>query len=102
MNRLEHLLWVVAEECNEVGQRASKMARFGVYNTQEGHDKNNMERFLQEYADLLASVEMVSEELGYNISTADIIKAVAEKRAKVEKFLKYSEECGTLNTKDKQ
>lgn len=94
MNRLEHLLTVVAEEAAEIAQRADKALRFGLYETQPGQSHTNLERLLHEYHDLMAAICMVLENqcLPFNIDAVRL----GDKRAKVEKFLAYSRELGTL------
>ncbi len=94
MNRLEHLLTIVAEEGAEVAQRADKALRFGLYEVQPGQDQTNLERLLGEYHDLMASIGMVLDDqrLPFHINP----ELLNEKRRKVEKFLAYSRELGTL------
>jgi hypothetical protein len=94
MNRLNHLLWVLAEECAEVAQRASKAARFGMDEVQPGQPLTNEERIWQEMNDLAALGEMLIALRGSGGLSRDAIEA---KKEKVEKFLLYSAECGTLN-----
>ena len=98
MKRFEHLLTITAEECTEVGQRASKILRFGPQEIQPGQDLTNVERLLGEWTDLNAMMEMLQEE-GVLVlpSAADMRPAIAAKKAKVEKFLRYSAQCGTLD-----
>jgi NTP pyrophosphatase (non-canonical NTP hydrolase) len=94
MTRTEHLLFMLAEECAEVAQRASKAARFGIDEIQPGQPFTNAERIEQEWNDLLAVLEMLRAEgaIKWNVDSA-MIRA---KKAKIEKFLRYSVECGTL------
>ena len=94
MTRIEHLLWILAEECAEVAHRASKAARFGMDNIEEGQDLTNEQRIWVELNDLIAAAEMIADE--YKISVYTDIRAIHRKKDKVEKFLKYSEEIGTL------
>ena len=109
MNRLEHLLTITAEECNEVGQRVAKALRFGLSNTEPGSEMNNMERILQEYTDLIAALEMVGEELkksedknlrkiGFNLKEIHNGRYVEKqtKKNKVEKYFEISRKEGTL------
>ena len=81
MNRNEHLLWILAEECAEVAQRASKAARFGLEEVQPGQPLSNSRRILQEDGCLPAD---------------DLRTQIDAKKLKVEKFLRYSRERGTL------
>ena len=95
MTRLEHLLTIVSEECNEVAQRASKALRFGIHEVQPGQTANNLERLRLELADLFAIIEMVEDETGFELygGTGSEIEA---KKKKVEKFLELSRKEGTL------
>lgn len=95
MNRIEHLLTILSEECVETAQRASKAMRFGLDEIQPGQPLTNEERMWFEFADLTAAVEMVMEERGSSLPES-FWEHVAAKKAKVEKFLLYSAQCGTL------
>ena len=48
MTREEHLLTIVAEECNEVAQRATKALRFSLEEIEPGQEFSNRERLFQE------------------------------------------------------
>lgn len=98
MTRTEHLLWVLAEECAEVAQRVSKAARFGLGEVEPGQPDSNAKRIEQEVADLLATYGMLVS-MGHLIPTSYM--TFVGKAAKVEKFLKYSAECGTLDPESK-
>lgn len=95
MTRLEHLLWILSEECSETAQRASKAARFGLDDVEPGFRQNNAERIVGEFGDIIAAIEMLAE--GGHISLPDLRAAIDAKKAKVEKFLTYSAERGTLS-----
>ena len=98
MNRLEHLLVILMEECDELSQDTAKALRFGVHE-QRDLPTSNAQRMNQEYNDLAAVIGMINAEMhlqgGGAIFNNDADMARA-KRKKVEKYLKYSEECGTL------
>lgn len=93
MNRNEHLLIHVGEECAEVAQRCSKALRFGLNEVQRDQPDNNQKRILQELNDLIAVVEML-----FDCPIEDVINRseVVAKKEKVEKYLRYSGEVGTL------
>lgn len=93
MNRLEHLMTILSEECGEVVQATTKAMRFGL---EEGRDiqTTNAARMRSEINDLIAMVEMLEME---GIDLSPDYDARAEKKAKVEKYLLYSVECGTLS-----
>lgn len=95
MTRDEHLYTIAGEEGVEVAQRCSKAVRFGSEEVQPGQELNNRQRILQEVADLLGVLEL----LGFSpiVGPADALRPwVDAKKQKVERFLEYSEQCGTL------
>lgn len=95
MTREEHLLTIAAEECVEVAQRLTKALRFGLEEVQPGQTQTNRERIYHEYWQLRASLGMAGIDAWHN---GDDSKAVErEKVEKVEHFLNYSAECGTLH-----
>jgi NTP pyrophosphatase (non-canonical NTP hydrolase) len=95
MTRVEHLLFILAEECAEISQRVSKAARFGLYEVQPGQNLTNVERMVAEYNDLLAVAQMLDEE-GHFVADPNT-RAIEAKRDQVEEYLRLSKECGTLN-----
>jgi hypothetical protein len=100
MTRTEHLLWILAEECAEVAQRASKAARFGVGEIQPGQPLTNGQRIEYELHDLIAVTEMLlNEGVLPPAQASERCLQVIAKKTKIEKFLRYSEECGTLDKK---
>lgn len=101
MTRTEHLLSILAEECNEVAQRVSKAMRFGLSEIQPGQEKSNAERIKEEMVDLIAVWGMLCVSgCTEPIAPMDEPKIIA-KQKKVEKFLEYSVECGTLLEHDR-
>lgn len=95
MTRKEHLLTILQEECNEVGQRASKMLRFGVTEIQPGQTLSNSERLIFEFNDLIAVMQLLRRE-GVLPSKLVRDEYVEAKKKKIEHFLQYSKEQGTL------
>lgn len=91
MNETEHLLTVLSEECAEVAQRACKAIRFGLSEIQPGQPEDNKRRLERELADLMAVAHMLG--LQIRISDEDA------KRKKLEKFMEYSRQLGTLTDK---
>lgn len=89
------LLTLLIEECNETAQRASKAIRFGLDEVQEGQDLNNAERLIYEFNDIIGVMELLHGDkyIPYHMDAV----ASGLKKIKIEKWLKYSEECGTLN-----
>lgn len=95
MTKQEHLLVILAEECAEVSQRATKALRFGLTDTR-GSEPNqpytNQERLFMEINDLLAILDLLFEDIEYS---SEVMKN--HKKQKIEKYLKLSEELGLLN-----
>jgi hypothetical protein len=90
MNRTEHLLFKLAEECAEVTQEASKAAIFGMDEVMPGQPLTNRERVMRELNDLFAIAEMLGLQ---HVDRA----AIEAKKRKVEHYMEYAEkECGTL------
>ena len=100
MTRAEHLLACLAEECDEVGQRAMKGLRFTLCDVQPGQGLNNAERLNYEIVDLLTVIEMLWEE-GILPEVGLGLRAVmgAAKKVKIEKYMEYAHLVGALETK---
>lgn len=97
MTRNEHILTIVAEECVETAQRASKALRFGIDEVQEGQDLTNSERLIYEFNDIVATMELLYEE---GLIDRIFDRAYIEKKKlKIEKYLLLSKEQGTLTEK---
>lgn len=94
MKRHEHLLIILAEECAEVQQAATKALRFGLHE-QRDLPTSNYDRLRAELNDIWAVVEMV--EHACDVSLEKQYDAIKAKQEKVEKYLKYSYELGTLD-----
>lgn len=97
MNRQEHLLSIVAEECAEVAQRASKAGRFGIDEIQSGQELDNRERILYEFADLCGALELLNGGCVIEQVVAGLRPQINAKKDKIEKFLAYSAQRGTLS-----
>jgi hypothetical protein len=73
MNRIEHLLVCVTEECAEIAQAADKALRFGLEDGSPERQSTNAEDIVKEYSDLVALIRMLFEEgvlKDYNTMTA--------------------------------
>jgi hypothetical protein len=95
MTRDEMLHVIAMEECDELSQRLSKALRFGGDEIQPGQPNTNRQRVLMEFADLLAAMEMLGFMVGPG-ALGTLRGLVDAKKAKVERYLAYSEQCGTL------
>jgi hypothetical protein len=95
MNRTEHLLTCLAEECDEVGQRVAKALRFGLAEVQAGQPLTNADRILEELRDLFAVAEILASEGVIGWCMPDRLEVHAKLR-KIEKFMAISREQGVL------
>lgn len=94
MTETQYLLDVLGEECNEIAVRASKAIRFGLDEIQPGQTLTNAQRLALELDDLYGVIELLNEKHpGTYAPNRDNIEA---KKSKVAKFMKYSEQCGTV------
>jgi NTP pyrophosphatase (non-canonical NTP hydrolase) len=93
VNRAEHLLTCLAEECAEVAQRVSKALRFGLSEVQPGQASDNADRIADEVGDLISVIGILVDE-GI---IPDPIPDQREKLAKIERFMAISREQGTLD-----
>lgn len=95
MNRREHLLTIIAEECVEVAQRATKALRFGLFEVQQGQELNNLERLRGELADLLGALELLEDEVQKPILGG--LRALKTRKVhRIEDYLILSRQQGTL------
>ncbi len=98
MNKIEYLLVCLNEECVEIAKDATKALRFGLNDRNElaPDSKTNAERLMSEVNDLLGVMNMLVEECvipPYWQNEAEQGKKIE----KVNKFMKYSRDCGTLS-----
>lgn len=89
MNRTEHLLTCLGEECAEVSQRVSKALRFGLDEVQPGQPLRNRDRIVEELRDLFAVAEILAGEGVIGWCMPDRIEVHA-KLAKIERFMAIS------------
>jgi NTP pyrophosphatase (non-canonical NTP hydrolase) len=98
MNRIETLFCVLAEECAEVAQRASKAQRFGADQRQAGQAFTNAERVNYELQDIYAMVEMIRADIGSPWFGARNDEAIASKKRKVESYMAQNRDLDALDT----
>jgi hypothetical protein len=102
MNRIEHLIVIVAEECAELAQRASKAQRFGMSEVEPGKTESNARRLFNELMDLRGAIELLAlepdaAELLQLLQCPVLMSQLIDfKRTKIETFLEYSRQVGTL------
>jgi NTP pyrophosphatase (non-canonical NTP hydrolase) len=94
MNRQQHLLIKIMEECGEIQQAASKALLFGLDDGYPGTDRKNITDLGNELNDLAAVVDMLTTD-GLDLHADE--KRIYEKKAKVEHWMLYSSERGILS-----
>ncbi len=96
MTKTEHLLTILSEECAEVSQRISKAIRFGLEEVQPEQFATNAERIVEELADLWAVASLLENEGAFKAHGDLFLDMVERKKLKVNKFMEYAKECGTI------
>jgi hypothetical protein len=99
MDTEQFLLIKLAEECQEVAQRALKMAQFGSDEVQKGQDQTNAERLYGELDDLNGITLLLDEETTGFTYTPSLV-AIEAKAEKVAKYRALSEKLGRVNPKE--
>jgi cell division GTPase FtsZ len=96
VNRVDHLLVVLAEEAAEVAKEATKCLRFGPHESEGEFYSTNAERVVEEFNDLYAIMIMLQNEgvLQGKIIRARLLKL---KKDSFEKALLWSKDCGRLD-----
>ena len=85
------------EECAEIQKAAAKALRFGLDDHAPGSDTTNVDDISNEIIDLLAIVEMLkAEKIISYICQQEAELLIEAKREKVEKYIVYSKERGSL------
>ena len=97
MTRTEHLLVILSEECAEVAKEVSKALRFGLDDAEPGKPETNREKIASEFNDLFAVMLMLKEEGIFEDKQLLTLEAIKKKKARVERYLLYSQEVGRLD-----
>lgn len=85
---VRELLTILAEECCEVGKRASKALRFGVDEVQDGQPLTNAERIALEVGDVLEVVAQLVD-MG-TLNLAAIEEGQDRKKSQLSKYLQFA------------
>lgn len=93
----QYYLEKLAEECAEVAQRAMKQSQFGADEIQKDQSLTNKARLSGELNDLLVVMDILQDLGEVTVETDLEFVAYAEtKRAKIQKYLKYSQSLGMV------
>ena len=102
MNKTEHLLTCLMEECAEIQKATAKALRFGLDDHAPNSSSTNAEDIAAEIIDLVAVIEMLREEnIIPSICDNDSKIAIEQKKEKVKKYMNYAKERGTLREDSK-
>lgn len=96
MNKTEHLMVTLSEECAELSKEISKALRFGLDDKEPGQDLTNREKIVNEFNDLFSVMNMLKEYGIFDDKRLLTIEAIENKKNKVLKYMKYAESVGTL------
>ncbi|BBC78074.1 nucleoside triphosphate pyrophosphohydrolase [Escherichia phage EcS1] len=94
MNRLQHSLLKLSEECNEVAQICSKIIQFGFDSEYEG--ETNREKLYNELTDVLACIEYVKWHSDFEFAPST--NRILDKTDKLQKYREISEDLGYVTT----
>jgi NTP pyrophosphatase (non-canonical NTP hydrolase) len=95
MNKTDYLLTCLAEEAGEITQAVGKSLRFGLEDGYPETSRTNRTDLQAELNDLFALVELLQNE---NVLIEADRAAIDCKKEKVLCWMKYSTECGRLDT----
>ena len=93
MNIVQYLCLLLSEEAHEVGQRASKLSRFGSHEVQPGQPYTNIERVQQEKTDFMVAAGSHDPD-DFTIGSEQLNK----KKEKLRKFTRLSVEQGMIGS----
>jgi len=97
MNKKEHLLTCLTEECAEVIQVADKGMRFGTDDSYPNESATNAYNIVKEYIEITAVMDMLLDE-GFLISLSDdeANEIFIAKQQRVRDYMDYARSRGTL------
>ena len=96
MNKIEHLFVCLTEEAAEISQAACKIQRFGPDNSETTTTKTNIEQLTTEINDLVAILELLSEE-GVILPNLYCKEQVELKKKKLRDWMIVSERLNVLH-----
>ena len=97
MNKKEHLLVCLTEECSEVIQVTDKGLRFGTSDGYPDEDVTNAYNIVKEYIEITAVMDMLLDE-GFlpQLSNDQVDEIFVAKQKRVLEFMDYARSRGTL------
>lgn len=98
MTKAEWLLTQLNSECCELAHIITKAQQFGLYDVEEGQDKTNLEKLVDEYHDLVGAMFTLIDE-GV-IPDADAPEKIALKNLKIKTWMNYAKNQGVITSDD--
>ena len=95
MNKTEHLITCLMEECAEIQQAAAKALRFGLNDGYPGADTTNAQDIAREVTDLIAVIDLCREH-GIFGQPSEAKAMYDKKRQRVAEFMEYAKTTGAL------
>lgn len=97
MNRQEHLLVCLSEECAEVIKAVDKALRFGLNDGYPGTETTNEQDIQDEFAQAVAVMEMLEKEVFKDRDIGRLNRIIESKKAMVLEYMEYAKNTrGTL------
>ena len=99
MNKIEHLLVCLSEECSEVIKLVDKSLRFGIESDYLGDLKGtNKQEIIKELNDIQSVIELLNDN-GIDLQPNSLDEqeiAIEKKKTKVLRYMEYAKSIGTL------
>ena len=95
MNKIEHLLTCLLEECSEIQKATAKALRFGLDDHAPDSDSTNAEDIAAEIIDLISVIELLKEEK-IILNSQDPQQLIEKKKEKINFYMEYAKKRGTL------
>jgi NTP pyrophosphatase (non-canonical NTP hydrolase) len=95
VNKTEHLLSCLIEECAEVQKAAAKALRFGLNSINPGTNFSNEQEVIKEFAEVVAVMELLEDEGIFK--SMGSIQTIESKKARVLHFMQYAIKEGILD-----
>ena len=93
MNKTEHLLVCLAEECSEITKSVAKALRFGLDDGYPGTNETNLDNIIDEINDLYGVINMLVDA---GIPLHQNTGKIQSKINRVNKYMQYAVDRGTL------
>jgi len=94
MDKVEHLLVCISEECSEVIKAISKALRFGLNYNHPSKNITNLTNIEMELDDLSGVLVALREEAGIELKS--LPQRIIEKKKRVKEYMNHAREIGKI------